>query len=125
MKLPPIVRPDPFPQNSLLTARVATALPPSARPPFSRAVYRAQFTQGRSIADRAVLAAILADEGELQDALVAAEAAETKGALRQATEEARSLGIYGAPTFTTMQGELFWGNDRLEHALAWAKKEVD
>src|ERR1700730_5178732 len=29
--LPPIVRPDPFPQNSLLAARLATALPPAAR----------------------------------------------------------------------------------------------
>src|SRR5262249_34017274 len=54
MNLPTIVRPDPFPQNSLLAARVATALAPAARSPFSRAVYRAQFAQGRSIADREV-----------------------------------------------------------------------
>src|SRR5215470_9021806 len=63
MGLPRIVRPDPFPQNSLLAARVATVLPVAARPQFSRAVYRAQFTQGRSIADRKVLAAILDDIG--------------------------------------------------------------
>jgi 2-hydroxychromene-2-carboxylate isomerase len=123
MSLPPIVRPDPFPQNSLLAARVATALPPMARPPFSRAVYRAQFTRGRSIADRAVLAAILKDVSAPPDALAAAEAPETKGALRQATEEAQSLGIYGAPSFTTRRGELFWGNDRLEQAIAWARQE--
>ncbi len=123
MNLPPIVLPEPFPQNSLLAARVATALPPVARPPFSRAVYRAQFTTGRSIADRAVLAAILKDAGMPPDALAAAEAAETKSALRQATEEAQSLGIYGAPSFTTRSGELFWGNDRLEQAIAWAKEE--
>ncbi len=120
MNLPPIVRPEPFPQNSLLAARVATALPPVARPPFSRALYRAQFTEGRSIADRAVLAAILKDAGVPPDALAAAEAAETKSALRQATEEAQSLGIYGAPSFTTRSGELFWGNDRLEQALEYA-----
>ena len=118
MNLPTIVRPDPFPQNSLLAARVATALAPVARSPFSRAVYRAQFTQGRSIADREVLAAVLQDAGIPPDVLAAAEAAQTKGALRQATEEARSLGIYGAPSFTTGSGELFWGNDRLEQALA-------
>jgi 2-hydroxychromene-2-carboxylate isomerase len=70
-----------------------------------------------------VLAASLKDAGLPPDALAAAEAAETKSALRQATEEAQSLGIYGAPSFTTRSGELFWGNDRLEQAIAWAKEE--
>ncbi len=121
--LPPIVRPDPFPQNSLLAARVATALTPLVRPPFSRAVYRAQFTQGRSIADREVLAAILHDIGAPPNAVSVADADETKRALRQATDQARSLGIYGAPSFATGSGELFWGNDRLEQAIAWAKEE--
>jgi hypothetical protein len=37
------------------------------------------------------------------------------------TEEAKQLGIFGAPSFTTADGELFWGNDRLERAIAWAK----
>jgi 2-hydroxychromene-2-carboxylate isomerase len=32
------------------------------------------------------------------------------------------LGIFGAPTFVTPDGELFWGNDRLENAIAWAKR---
>jgi len=124
MGLPPIVRPNPFPQNSLLAARVATALPEAVRPPFSRAVFRAQFVKGRSISDRAVLAMILSDIGEAPaDALAAAEDAETKRALRQATDEAQSLGIYGAPSFTTESDELFWGNDRLEQAIAWAKNE--
>jgi len=122
--LPPIVRPDPFPQSSLLAARVATALPPAARPPFSRALYRAQFTQGRPIADRDVLGAILHHIGAPPDALLAADAVETKGELRQATDQAQSLGIYGAPSFTTGSGELFWGNDRLEQAIAWAKAEA-
>jgi len=123
MSLPPIVRPEPFPQNGLLAARVATALPPMTRPSFSCAVYRAQFAQGHSIADRAVLAAILDDIGAPSDAVAAGEAAQTKAALRQATEEAQSLGIYGAPSFTTRSGELFWGNDRLEQAIAWAEEE--
>ncbi|HWO38056.1 MAG TPA: DsbA family protein, partial [Candidatus Acidoferrum sp.] len=58
------------------------------------------------------------------DAFAAAEAAETKDALRQATDQAQSLGIYGAPSFTTASGELFWGNDRLEQAIGWAKNET-
>ena len=43
-----------------------------------------------------------------------------KSALRRQTEEARRLGIFGAPCFVTADGELFWGNDRLERAIAWA-----
>ena len=45
----------------------------------------------------------------------------TRQVLRQQTEEARQLGIFGAPSFVTTDGELFWGNDRLERALAWAQ----
>ena len=41
--------------------------------------------------------------------------------LRAETEAAQALGIFGAPSFVTADGELFWGNDRLEHALAWAR----
>jgi 2-hydroxychromene-2-carboxylate isomerase len=122
--LPPVVQPVPFPQNSLLAARVATALPADARAPFSRAVYRAQFTQGRPIADRNVLAAILADIGAAPDALAAADAVRTKDALRETTGQAEALGIYGAPSFTCPSGELFWGNDRLEDAIAWARHEA-
>src|SRR6478609_629144 len=48
----PLKPPDPFPQNSLLAARVAMALPQSLRGSFSRAVYAAQFGQGRTISDR-------------------------------------------------------------------------
>jgi 2-hydroxychromene-2-carboxylate isomerase len=124
MGLPAIVRPDPFPPNSLLAARIATALPAEARVRFSRAVYRAQFTQGSPIADREVLAAILADIGATPEALAAADATETKNALRRATDQAQALGLYGAPSFTTGSGELFWGNDRLEDAIAWLKNET-
>jgi 2-hydroxychromene-2-carboxylate isomerase len=45
-----------------------------------------------------------------------------KAKLRANTEEAQRIGIFGAPSFVTPDGELFWGNDRLEQALAWAKR---
>jgi 2-hydroxychromene-2-carboxylate isomerase len=127
MGLPPLTRPDPFSQNSLLAARVATALTDADRPAFSRAVYRAEFTQAKSIADGAVIAQILNDcalhEIDADAALATAESPQSKAELRAATEQARSLGIYGAPSFTTGSGELFWGNDRLEQALTWAREE--
>jgi hypothetical protein len=37
------------------------------------------------------------------------------------TEEAFRLGIFGAPSFLA-SGELFWGNDRLDEAIEWAKR---
>lgn len=39
----------------------------------------------------------------------------------RAHEEAASRGLFGAPSFT-IGDELFWGNDRLEAALAWTKR---
>jgi 2-hydroxychromene-2-carboxylate isomerase len=123
--LPPPTRPEPFPQNSLLAARVAIALPDATRPAFSRAVYRAEFNKGQSIADRAIIAQLLRDCGlDAEATLAAAESQENKAALRTATEEAAAHGIYGAPSFITPSGELFWGNDRLEQALAWTKREA-
>ena len=36
------------------------------------------------------------------------------------TAKAADLGIFGAPSFVAEDGEMFWGNDRLEDALDWA-----
>ena len=52
--------------------------------------------------------------------LEAARSDAVKLRLRQATEEAIRLNLFGAPSFVTPDGEVFWGNDRLEMALSWA-----
>jgi 2-hydroxychromene-2-carboxylate isomerase len=44
---------------------------------------------------------------------------ENKLRLREQTRRAKELGIFGAPSFV-VGAELFWGNDRLEDALACA-----
>ena len=36
------------------------------------------------------------------------------------TDAARDLGIFGSPTFTVGR-ELFWGDDRLNDAIAWCR----
>ena len=51
--------------------------------------------------------------------LAAAGSDAVKRALRAQTEAAVAAGIFGAPAFIASDGELFWGNDRLEQALAW------
>jgi 2-hydroxychromene-2-carboxylate isomerase len=50
--------------------------------------------------------------------IAAAEGGEIGNALRAATDEARTLGIFGSPTFVVGR-EIFWGDDRLDDALAW------
>jgi 2-hydroxychromene-2-carboxylate isomerase len=141
-------RPEPFPQNSLLAARVALvglgtasgerssseqswdAQPWDTQPwdeqswgeQFCRAVFLAEFCEGLQIDDVAVLSDILARLNvEPEPVLDAARTDTNKARLRTQTEEAQRLGIFGAPSFLTADGELFWGNDRLERALAWAK----
>jgi 2-hydroxychromene-2-carboxylate isomerase len=53
--------------------------------------------------------------------LAAANSASTEAQLEATTSEARALGIFGAPTFAVGK-EIFWGSDRFDDALDWAKK---
>jgi 2-hydroxychromene-2-carboxylate isomerase len=119
--LPPITRPTTFPQNSLQAARVALSLPDDGtRAEFSRRVYQRQFANGQQIADPQVLSSALAELGlSAQAELERAARPNNKERLRQQVENARQRGIFGAPSFLTQDGELFWGNDRLEEALDW------
>jgi 2-hydroxychromene-2-carboxylate isomerase len=117
----PLRRPDPFPQNSLLASRVALALDEARRPEFSRAIFRAEFGDGASIAEPATIAAILEAMGlGAAEILRRAGSAPVKDKLRSETAHAESLGIFGAPNLITADGEIFWGNDRLEEGLDWA-----
>jgi 2-hydroxychromene-2-carboxylate isomerase len=120
----PFRRPDPFPQSSLLAARVAmVGLAGGWGEEFSIAVFRAEFAEGRRIDEPATLTAILSGLNvDPKSAFDAGLSDDNKLRLRAQTEEARRLGIFGAPSFTTGGGELFWGNDRLEQALSWAKR---
>ena len=120
----PFRRPDPFPQPSLLAARMAlVGLGEAWGENFARAVYRAEFGEGLQIGDPAVLTEILMQlRAEPPRVLAAAQSEAIKSKLREETGEAQRLGVFGAPTFVAADGELFWGSDRLEAALAWSKR---
>jgi 2-hydroxychromene-2-carboxylate isomerase len=120
----PLVQPPfRFPQNGLKAARIALSGEAAGwTPAFTRAIYTANFAEQKDISDDAVLAAVLTKLGLDAAAIVAAaNTAENKDKLKKQTEEGIARGLYGAPSFFAGD-ELFWGNDRLEQAIAWAKK---
>lgn len=125
--LPRFQQPDPFPQHSLLPARLATLGEQEGwLPEFTRRVYLAEFTLQQQISDQQVLAGILNNLGLDGAATIerVGQDQEVKDRLRHNTEEAVSRGVFGAPTFTTQSGELFWGDDRLEQAVHWARAQA-
>ena len=117
----PFRHPSRFPRNGLLAARVAlVGVEEGWVAPFARAVMSANFAEDREIGEEAVIVEILGALGLPAAELMArAQADANKLALRCQTERAAELGLFGAPSFRVGE-ELFWGNDRLEDALAWA-----
>lgn len=113
-----------FPQNGLLAARIALCLPDGeSRGEFTKAVYRAEFVQGKDITELNVIEEILIGMGHDSDILLLQTKTQAiKEKLFTNTAEARTKGIFGAPSFITASGELFWGDDRLEQALNWSVK---
>jgi 2-hydroxychromene-2-carboxylate isomerase len=117
----PLVWSAKYPYISLLGSRVALlAADEGWASAFTRAVYRASFAEDRDVASEPVIAAILESLGKPAAALIArATTPDNKARLVAAGEQAVARGIFGAPSFVTPDGELFWGNDRLEYAIDW------
>jgi 2-hydroxychromene-2-carboxylate isomerase len=119
----PLRRPLTFPRNSLLAARLTCWFQTESwTPEFIRQVYLANFGRDRDISDAKEILSILEGLNQPPDILSVAESSEAKTKLRTQTEQAQALGIFGAPSFVIEQ-ELFWGNDRLEAAVAWAQRK--
>ncbi len=116
----PLQRPDETPANSVKGARLALALSaPAERARFVRSVYAAEFGSGHDISDDAVLANCLEVAGASPDLLARTGDADIKTALFEQVAQAKSLNIFGAPSFV-VQDELFWGDDRLDAAISYA-----
>ena len=116
-------QPSTFPRPGVLPARIALL---GAEQPwigaFCRQVMELNFALDRDINQPDRLAGILTELGlPALDILDCAQAEPTKKLLREQTDAARAKGIFGAPTFF-VGAEMFWGNDRLEDALAFASE---
>jgi 2-hydroxychromene-2-carboxylate isomerase len=116
-------QPSAFPRNSLLAARIGVLC--EDQPwmlDFCERVMLANFAEDRDIGSAGCMAEILTALGQDADAILrAATSDDNKARLRARTEQAKALRIFGAPTFLA-GGDMFWGNDRLDDALAHAQR---
>lgn len=115
----PYRKPSTYPPSTLLTARVGVI---AAREgwcaDYTRAVFERHWTQDVAIGSRENLRDSIEKAGRGADDVIArAESPANKAALREQTEEAEMRGIFGSPSFVA-RGELYWGDDRLEEAIA-------
>ena len=86
---------------------------------LARALYRAYFADGRNISDAEVVADVAAESGADRDALLAGvQDSAVKERLKEVTNDAVARGIFGSPFFV-VDGEPFWGHDRMDEVEQW------
>jgi 2-hydroxychromene-2-carboxylate isomerase len=121
----PWTQPGSFPRRALLPLRVALLGADQAWiGAFCRRIMLANFAEDREIDDPVLVGEVLGALGLDAAALIAAAGTEQhKLAMRAQGEQAVRRGIFGAPMFFAGD-DMFWGNDRLEDALAWAADHV-
>lgn len=84
------------------------------------ATYRRWFQDGQPAGSEPNLSKSLREIGQDPERVIeAATSHAIDDALARETEEAKRIGIFGAPSFV-VDGEVFWGDDRLEDAVSWA-----
>jgi 2-hydroxychromene-2-carboxylate isomerase len=121
--LPEVVYPEGWPMDnySLIPTRAAIYAKESGRVvSFSLACFRQVFAGGKDMGDvDNVLIAAAACELHPNAVLKGIETRSVKDKLRAATDEALALGVEGVPTVAVGE-QVFWGDDRLEEAVAAA-----
>ena len=118
--LPEVKRPEGWPIDSysVIGARAATFAKGSGRAvAYSLALFRQVFAGGRTLDEDTVLIAGAACELHPNALLKGLQSRTVKDELVKATNEAYALGVRGVPTIA-VDGELFWGDDRLDEAAA-------
>jgi 2-hydroxychromene-2-carboxylate isomerase len=112
-------QPSTFPRSALLPLRVALlGAELDWMGAYCRRMMSLNFAEDRDIDAHDVVAGVLGDlRLPAQKVIDAAQSDANKLKLREQTETAMAKGIFGAPTFFVGE-EMFWGDDRLDDALA-------
>ena len=118
----PYKTPTPYPVHTEHAARAFQWLsdrnPDEARA-FAHGVFRAYFVEGRNIAEVAVLLEIAGALGlDREEVSNAFSDLATKARLKAEIDLAEARGVFGSPFFI-VEGEGFWGNDRLPQLERW------
>src|SRR5258706_4979699 len=88
---------------------------------FAKAAYLAWFMENKDPGKIECLSDVLRGMNRNPDKVIAgANSQEVRVKYAAETELARSMGIFGSPTFVC-ESEIFWGDDRLEDAIDWCK----
>lgn len=88
---------------------------------FGLAVYRAHWGEGRDMSTPEAVAGVAASLGIDRAGLLSAIASEAvKDRLKAEVDASIGAGVFGCPTFV-VDGEMFWGADRLDQVERWAK----
>jgi len=102
-------------QHALRAALAVRAAAPDRYLPFVHAAFRAMWEAGENLGERAVIARVAESVGA--DGALAAAASDDprwKDALKVSTDAALAAGAFGLPAFVVGDGELYFGNDRIE-----------
>jgi 2-hydroxychromene-2-carboxylate isomerase len=114
--------PTPFPFNSLAACRAYYWLAdddPAKAKSFARAVFAAAFAEGRDMSDAAVVIEAAERLGVAPQAITDALAdPAVKARLKNEVDAAIVRGVFGSPFFF-IDGEPFWGHDRLDQVEHW------
>lgn len=118
----PYQHPDVFPQNVVNASRATLWLQwkfPVKANAWIHACFKAIFVDNRNLSDPSVLAE-LAQELDIPPAQLAEgiQDASIKDGLKARNDLALARGVFGAPFFF-VDGEPFWGNDRLPQIDRW------
>jgi 2-hydroxychromene-2-carboxylate isomerase len=115
--LPPIRWPEGWPADYLFAMRVATFATEIGRGvSLPLAAFRQHFAAGRDLSDPDnVLIAAASAELHPRALKTAVGRDSIKLRLRETTDEAADLGVFGVPAVVVGE-EVFWGDDRLEDA---------
>jgi 2-hydroxychromene-2-carboxylate isomerase len=118
----PFSIPDDFPTPSLSACRVYYWLAdtrPELAKPFAQAVYRRYFVDNQPIEPAAQVMALAASLGADEAAVEAAlQDPVVKAKLKAEVDAAIARGVFGSP-FVIVDGEPFWGSDRLDQIERW------